>query len=333
MVYFFYGADAYRLRQKLNTVIAQYRVKHQSGLNFGRFDFNEEGAFEKLKNFIEAHSMFAEKKLAVAENLFEASAAAKGKFLTFIERSDILKTEERFIVAAQEIELNEDKKKKDKYALKDDATRQLFKKLVSRPIANEEFDFLAGAKLENWIKTEVSQSGGEISLAAVRKLAAFVGPDLWQMKNEVDKLISYKVDKPIMEDDIDLLVNFRIERDIFGAIDALASRQKAAAFRLLHQNLAQGDSVIALLSMLIYQFHNLLLVKSQIELGTPFYQLGQKIKIHPFVLRKTFEQSKNFSLAALKKIYERLLETDLGIKSGQIEPLAALDLLVGEIAS
>jgi DNA polymerase-3 subunit delta len=50
-------------------------------------------------------------------------------------------------------------------------------------------------------------------------------------------------------------------------------------------------------------------------------------------LRKSFEQGKGFSLPALKKIYERLLELDMAIKTGRIEAPVALDLIVGEITS
>lgn len=100
----------------------------------------------------------------------------------------------------------------------------------------------------------------------------------------------------------------------------------------MHRHLARGESEIYLLTMLIYQFFNLILVKDQIERGAQFQSLGKKIKMHPFVLRKTFEQSKGFTFPVLKKIYERLLEIDLGIKSGKIEAQAALDLVVGEIA-
>jgi DNA polymerase-3 subunit delta len=54
--------------------------------------------------------------------------------------------------------------------------------------------------------------------------------------------------------------------------------------------------------------------------------------MHPFVLRKSFDQAKNFSFSALKKIYSRLAEIDIAIKSGRIEPRVALDLMVQEIA-
>ncbi len=332
MIYFFYGAEPFLLKQKVNKEIERYRAKHKSGMNFGRFDFGQDGAFEALKNFAGAYSMFSEKKLAIIENLFEAPKVVQENFLQYLDSGNLAKDEERFLIIVQELRLNEERKAKEKYVLKDFA-RVLFKKLTAKTINNEEFNLLAGARLEAWIKNEVVAQGGKIELAAIRKLAGAVGSDLWQMTNEINKLISFSGQRLVISDqDIDKLVRAKIDSDVFKTIDALAARQKVAAFKFLYRNLAQGESEISLLGMLAYQFRNLVLVKSQLERGVPFYSLQKKIKMHPFVLRKTFEQSKNFSFAVLKKIYERLAEIDLAIKSGQVEPRAALDLLVAEIA-
>lgn len=329
MVFFFYGADFYRIRQKVNSVVSEYQTKHKSGLNFSRFDFGEPEELDKLKNFLDSSSMFAEKKLAVAENLFSVGKDTQEEFLENLKNSDILKTQDKFLVVAQELSLAEDKKAKQKYVLKN--SQELFKALTSKMVKTEEFDYLTGAKLEAWIKKEVEQAGAKIEAGAIKKLAAFVGFDLWQMKNEVDKLAAFANGKIISEAMADELVKAKMESDIFKTIDALANRNKQLALSLMHRHLAEGESEIYLMSMLVYQFRNLLLVKSEMERGAQFQSLAKTIKLHPYVLRKSFEQGKGFSFSALKKIYERLLELDMAAKSGRIEPLVALDLVVGEI--
>jgi DNA polymerase III delta subunit len=50
--------------------------------------------------------------------------------------------------------------------------------------------------------------------------------------------------------------------------------------------------------------------------------------LHPFVARKLHAQSANFTLAQLERIYRYLLDLDLAIKTGDMTPEAALDLLV-----
>jgi len=328
VVYFFYGEDDFRLKQKISSVVAGYQAKHKSGFNFGCFDLAQEGEWEKLKNFFDSYSMFAEKKLAVVKDLFDVRKDIKEKFLEYLESSGILKTTESFLVVGQKLGRLEERKSKD-YALKEN--KDLFKKLTSKPVNAEEFNFLSGTKLEVWIKKQVEERGGQIDAAAIKKIATFVGSELWRLSNEIDKLISYKNGKVILPADIDELVGAKIENDIFKTIDALATRNKQMALSLLHRHLAEGESEIYLLSMLVYQFRNLLLVKSEIERGAQFQSLAKTIKLHPYVLRKSFEQGKGFTLLALKKIYERLLELDIAIKTGRIEASVALDLVSGEI--
>lgn len=328
MVYFFYGEDDFRLKQKISSVVAGYQAKHKSGFNFGYFDLTQEGEWEKLKNFFDSYSMFAEKKLAVVKDLFDVRKDIKEKFLEYLESGGILKTTESFLVVGQKLERSEERKSKD-YVLKDN--KDLFKKLTSKVVNAEEFNFLSGAKLEVWIKKQVEERGGQIDAVAVKKIATFVDSDLWRVSNEIDKLISYKSGKLILAADIDEMVGAKIENDIFKTVDALANRNKQMALSLLHRHLAEGESEIYLLSMLVYQFRNLLLVKSEIERGAQFQSLAKTIKLHPYVLRKSFDQGKGFTLLALKKIYERLLELDIAIKTGRIEAQVALDLIVGEI--
>lgn len=329
MVFFFYGADSFRIRQKVNSIIEGYQAKHKSGLNFGKFDFGETEALDKLKNFLDSSSMFAEKKLAVVTGLFLAGKDIQEDFLEYLKKSDILKTQDNFLVVAQELVLAEDKRSKQKYVLKN--SQELFKALTNKNAKTEEFDFLVGVKLEAWIKKEAEQAGAKIEPGAARKLAASIGADLWQMKNEIDKLAAFVSGKIINEKMVDDMVKAKVASDIFKTIDALASRNRQAALSLLHRHLSQGESEIYLLSMLVYQFRNLVLVKSEIERGAQFQALAKTIKLHPYVLRKSFEQGKGFSFPALKKIYERLLELDIAIKSGRIEPQVALDLVVNEI--
>lgn len=326
MIYFFYGSDSYRIKEKINTVVKSYKAKHKSGMNFERFDLSVEADFEKFKNFIGAFSMFAEKKLALIENLFSAKNELQENFIEYAKKN-LSKDQERFVVIGQELETGE---KKDKYILRHGA--ELFKFLTGPAAESQEFETLEGVKLENWIKKQVLEKGGKIEPAAVRKIAAFVGSDLWQIGNETDKLVAYKKGQIISEKDVDLMVKAKIESDVFKTIDALAQRNRPQAFKFLHRQLLNGESEIYLLTMLVYQFRNLLLVKEQIEKGVPFYNLQKKLKLHPFVLRKTFEQSKNYSFSGLKRIYEHMLQMDVEIKSGRIEPKTALDVIVAEVA-
>jgi DNA polymerase III delta subunit len=52
---------------------------------------------------------------------------------------------------------------------------------------------------------------------------------------------------------------------------------------------------------------------------------------HSFIIDKSLRQAQNYGMAALESIYARLADVEQKIKTGEIEDLLALDLLVVEL--
>jgi len=120
------------------------------------------------------------------------------------------------------------------------------------------------------------------------------------------------------------LVKPKIDFDIFKTIDAIAARQKKTALRLLNKHLKIGESPIYILSMINYQFRNLLILKE----GEDISELQKETGLSPFQIKKANWQASQFTLERLKKLYRKIFQIDLGIKTGQIEPEEGLELLV-----
>ena len=83
--------------------------------------------------------------------------------------------------------------------------------------------------------------------------------------------------------------------------------------------------------MINFQLRNLLIIKDLIEKKTPYYSILKESGLHPFVAKKTFQQAGKFSIEELKKIYQKLFQADLDIKTGKVDGQTALDLLIAEV--
>ena len=59
--------------------------------------------------------------------------------------------------------------------------------------------------------------------------------------------------------------------------------------------------------------------------------MGKKLKLHPYVFRKTLDRARRFSLEELKKIYQELARIDLNIKAGRVEPRLALEIFAASV--
>jgi DNA polymerase-3 subunit delta len=334
MIIFLYGQDTFRSHQKLEEIIDHYKKTHKSGLNLGYFE-GENLNFQDFKSEVETVSMFREKKLVVLKDIF-TNKDFQGEFLK----------QGKKIVNSENVILIHENKEIDK--------RNSFFKFLEKNSKSQEFRLLEGQKLKNWVKKELGKYQGAAEPEALDELVNFIGSNLWQMENEIKKLANYKNGpasakavsfaevasateaesagkKKIEVKDVELLVRPKVETDIFKTIDAISERKKSRALMLLHQHLEKGDSPLYLLAMINFQFRNLLMIKDLIEKNTPYYKIINKSKLHPFIVKKSYQQAQRFTLQQLKKIYQKIFQVDYQIKTGKIEPEVALDMLITEI--
>lgn len=311
MIIFLYGQDTYRSHQKLKEIVEYYKKIHKSGLNLRHFD-GENLSFQDFKNETEVRSIFQEKKLIVLKDVFDNRDF----------QEEFLKQKGRFI-NSDNIILIYEKKELEK--------ENPFLRFLKKKAKYQEFQSLEGQKLKNWVKKEIKDYQSscwrktglgqtKIEEKALGRLIDFIGNNLWQMSNEIKKLVNYKNKGVIKIEDVEALVRSKIELDIFRTIDAIALRNKKRALELLRKHLEKGDAPLYLLAMINFQLRNLLTVKS-----------GARLNAHPYVVKKTTQQARNFSLGELKKIYQKIFQVDLDIKTGKVEPETALDLLIAEI--
>ncbi len=308
MIIFLYGPDTYRSRQKLAEIIKNYKKIHKSGLNLKYFN-TEEISFENLEDDIKQISMFKEKKLLVLVNAF-SNSEFKEKFL---KKKDVFSKSENIIIFYEEGEVS----KKD----------SLFA-FLKKNSKSQEFNLLDNTRLKYWVRNEFKKRNVNIEEDALEKLILFVHNNLWQMVNEIDKLINFTNGKPVRMRDVELLVTPMIETDIFKTINAIATRDKEKALGLINRHLEKGDSPFYLFSMINYQFRNLLIIKDLYERRLSPFTLT---KLHPFVIKKSSILARKFNTFELKNIYQKIFRIDLNIKTGKIEPETALDLLIAEI--
>ena len=312
MILFLFGEDTYRSHQKLNEIVERHKQVRERGLDFEYFDASIGQVFQDFFDKFKTISIFREKKFFVLKNVF-----SNQKFKQeFLEQKKQFKESENIILFYEKGKV-----------LANDALFRFLKQQAQC----QKFDFLTKQELKKWAEKEIQEYHAKINYSAMDCLINYMGKDLARFSNEIKKLASYKRTKEIEIKDIELLVKPNIDTDIFKTIDALASRNKKQALYLLRRHLELGDSPLYLLSMINFQFRNILTVKSLQEKNNSYQDIVKKTKFHPFVVRKSSFAANKFKLEELKKIYQQIFEADVNIKTGRVNPAAALDLLIAGI--
>ena len=204
-----------------------------------------------------------------------------------------------------------------------------------RPVCQvEELTAPNGEALARWIKETVEVKGAAISPAAIRSLMDLVGRDLWTLDQELEKLSLYATGREITQTDVQAMVAQVREASIFAAVDAMIDGRPAVALRLLRQLREDGCEAPYIIGMVERQLRLLALARDSLDKGVPVPEIGSRLGVSSdFVIRKTLDQARRHHWGDIVSRYDRLLETDLAIKQGQLEPELALELLVGEQAS
>jgi DNA polymerase-3 subunit delta len=165
----------------------------------------------------------------------------------------------------------------------------------------QEFELLSESKLKEWIREKVKDMKGGIDEGAMDLLTDYVGSDLFRMENEIIKLASYSSN--ISLENVKKLVRDKDELNIFETINYIARKDKKGALQSIKKHLDKGDTPIYILAMIGFQIRKIISAK---ERGS----------------------YNNFTIDELKKLYDKVVELDYGIKTGKINPVESLNILI-----
>ena len=314
MFIFLFGEDTYRLQKKLDEIQDKYKKIHRNELNLRRIDVFQKEFKEFIDELFQC-SMFIKRKLFLLENLFSNEKFQKD-FLKKIK--EIAESKDVIVIFEKN---NIPKKNKCFLALKKYAECQ-------------EFKLLGDVELKRWIKNEFRKQETGISQEAISLILEFVGNDLWQISNEIKKLVCLKKSsqvKDIEAQNIKDIVKPNLETNIFEIINTLAQKNKKKALKLIQIGLSKGDTPVNILNMINYQFRGLLIAKELMHEGKSLNDFLELNIFKPYPAKKAWQASAGFSLDELKKIYQKIFEADLNMKTGKIQQEEALKMLIADI--
>lgn len=307
MTIFLYGQDAYRLKQGLGQVISGYEKKYPGSLNLFSFDLSDKEQRSRFEDSLKTLSFFEEAKLMIARNSFVSKETSEW-VKDVLVRHEINKAKSITVTVVEQVSQKDLEK----------TNKELFKDLASKSSTVRNFEYLEGAKLMNWVRSEFASLNCSIDTASARALIDLTGNESWQLANEIQKLANYRQKGTITSKDVGALVSGRTDLNIFDFVDAIVSKNRAKGYELLYRELKNGRDPYYLLSMIVFGFRNMLMVKDLLDRKTDPNLIAKNASLHPFVVRKTSASVSKYSQEDLKRSFGRLLEMDTSVKNGSL---------------
>ena len=203
-----------------------------------------------------------------------------------------------------------------------------------RPLAKTlTFPSPTARELPDWIRERAAKRGVRIEPRAISAMADAIGGNLRIMDMELQKLSLYRSGEEVRHQDVEELVAYVREANIFGAVDAVLEGRPGMAIRVIHQLLDSGRTPPYVIAMIARQVRFLLLAKELMEQKVPAADMGRRLELSGYPLRKTMEQAPRLTKQRLMDMHRKLLEADLSVKSGPMDEQLVLDILVAELVS
>jgi DNA polymerase-3 subunit delta len=322
MFYIFYGGDELSRDEALRAILARVPDPAMAELNTTRLD-GRKLTYSELHHACNAMPFLADRRIVIVDGLLDRLKTGPKELADHLrdELGNLPQTTRLFLVEGDKI---------DKRLAVWKTAQQLAEqnKGVIKEFAAPDKD-----TLPQWVRQRIQQHGGKIEPRAAEELATYLPDDLRLLDAELDKLVTYARERPITLHDVHLLVPYAAEANIFEMADAIGRRDLRGAMARLQRLLADGEHPLRLLPMISRQVRILLQLKELSAAGATANELREKLGLAPFVINKTLPQTKNFSMEELERAFERLLETDVAIKTGQTDPELAIEMLVTELAT
>ena len=314
MIYCLFGSDEFRIRSRLQE-IREEKEKATPGLDYSFIEASK-CSLEEISNLIEAQSLMGARKFLAIQNLLAEGTPEVQKWLAQW-LAHLLPEDPTIIVF---IETQPPAK-----------GNPLAQQLVNFPTESYEPLNLTQTKL--WLQNQLKLRKLTMDPPAINYLLTNFSGDLRRLSNELDKLVSFAPGQKITLAMAQELVVPLVHDNIFQMIDALAHKQLSLANQLINTQLALGTAEQELLTMVAYQFRNILLVRELRGQKLSSAQIVLRTRLHPFVVRKSWDFSQNFSLPQLQRIFYLLQKVDVAIKQNQTPPRVGLDILAAQIVS
>lgn len=191
------------------------------------------------------------------------------------------------------------------------------------------FEYQKDYEIIPWVIREAKKAGKKMSKDAAELLVSLCDPGLINIKNELDKLISYAGEE-IYRSDIEKVVSRPMSLAIFEITDAIAEKNADKALSMIMRLKENKESAFNIIYLLSSSFDKMLNAKLMLENGATYDMIASNMKLSPFIAKKYIASSKNFSQEFLMDRIIKTAKIDLAIKQGELEEWTALFSYVAE---
>ncbi len=187
-------------------------------------------------------------------------------------------------------------------------------------------------ELSKYIAGRFKREGKKISHENISLFLEYSGGSLTDIEADIEKILLFMEDRgEVRREYIDKLCSGTRQYRIYEMLDSIFYRQKDKSITLMKELLSDKVPVQVLLVSIHSRLMELLAVKEDMEKGRDPQITRRGRPVAGFIIGFLKRQAGNYTLGALKEGIKDAADTDVKIKTGEIDDVTGLEILVNSL--
>lgn len=303
-VYYFFGAEEYRITEAKKYLVNQFLPNLQQSGNYIRIDGRKTSTQNVLAE-LSALPMLGERQVFAISDIQSYKPTERERIFKILNPPD----PNRIIIFSTPPARTPKKS-------------SAFFKSIQNIAEAVEFQKLTVAESASQIRGKFKRAEMEIDNEAVNLLSQLLAGNRGAMENEINKLIDYKSKGEVVtRDDIKTISSGYEVYNIFHLADQVVSGDSNKVLKMIHSLLGEGVSSIALVTLLQQHFISIYLVKNN----------KNPVGNRSFLIPNFRRQASKFSNSQLEKYIIDIAKLDSDLRYNLMKPEQAMEILALKI--
>ena len=310
----YYGNDSYLIKKTLDELFQNHEINDE---DIETYDYEEDG-IEVAVTSAMTMPFLADKKAVVLRNCIfltdkkaatSDNAAILKRYCSFINPTTI------FVLLAPYEKLDQ-RKKIVKFL-----TKNIDSKVCSQ---NKKSD-----SIYDYVKEEVKNNNLIIEPLALTQFVNRIGNDSQMLENELNKLITYSLDKEVITSDmVYAIVTKDIDDNIFELVNAFLANDIERTMGIYFDLKSIKIDPIWILTVIVNKFQEILYTKELIKMKYKNDDISKYFRASRGRTYYIMQNARNVDDGKLMNLLQDAEELDYKIKSGQIDKALGMELFL-----
>lgn len=312
--YLFFGEETYLIND-----IKQSIIKHFNNSNNMNISIYNDNNFDekKIKEKLSQYGLFQEKKIIIFENLNLFDIKLK-RINDSIYNKLTENTDNNIIIF---IENNVDKRNK------------LYKFLQENKAIILEINELPENIIIKFIQEKINKENKKFENEnLLLYFLTLVGSNIYNIKNEIDKLLLYTNNKSIITNEvIDNITSIQIEEKIFKMIEMINNKNYNMALKLYSDLLYNKVPIELIIYNLKRNYLHILKIKSMKKENKTLSYMVDNLKLQQWQVNNIINFEKKYTENDIINKIETITDIDTKLKTGRLNREIAINYIIGNI--